>query len=188
MKSTRKPWRSLFIGLCLGLVATRAASAPTAPPCWPSSVGGSGSATLSNSNPTGHWVGWWCPDGKPYGVAALRSYSIKHPPARTNIADTLAAYWALNVGEYVMAMRPLYSEMFFALPEIQPPQWTVAKNGSYPTRPAYPVAGGVVGTKEAARAPVGQPCDCSAPINRGSATYCAAPPPNAALVTVCRGP
>lgn len=63
----------------------------------------------------------------------------------------------------------------------------VAANGKYTTRPAYPIVNGLVGTKEAARAPIGAACDCYAiTITKGSTTYCAAPPPNAALVTVCR--
>lgn len=65
----------------------------------------------------------------------------------------------------------------------------VAKNSNYKTRPAYPIVNGDIGPKEAARATVGEACDCYATtIVKGTTTYCAAPKPNAALVTVCREP
>lgn len=191
MKTIRTLSR-LIAGLCAGLFVTLAASAQAAPPCWPANVGGSGSQWLYSHNDKGQWIGWWCPDGRPYGAVALRSYSIKHPSGpHASASDMLSAYWALNVGTVTPETSALWGEMMFALPSIEPPApaapapWTVATNGSYTTRPAYPVIDGAVGTKEAGRAPVGQPCDCNAPINRGSTTYCAAPG-LPALVTVCR--
>lgn len=74
-------------------------------------------------------------------------------------------------------------------PRVAAPVETVAKNGSYTSRPAYPVVNGEVGTKEEARAVIGLPCDCNArKLMKGSSMYCAAPPPNASLVTLCRVP
>jgi hypothetical protein len=104
----------------------------------------------------------------------------------------LAAYWALNVmapAEWTQEMRDLDADMAAALDATKPrpPVWRVAPNGTATTRPAYPVADGVIGSKEAGRAPVGQPCDCAAlSIKRSTVTYCAAPEPMAALATVCR--
>jgi len=74
-------------------------------------------------------------------------------------------------------------------PSAAGPVALVAPNGKYTTRPAYPVIDGAPGTKEAARATIGEACGCDTTrIMRGSVMYCAAPPPNAALVTVCRVP
>lgn len=66
----------------------------------------------------------------------------------------------------------------------------VAKNGTFPTRPAYPVQpDGTVGSKEAGRATVGEPCDCQrARIVNATSIYCGAPPPATGLVTLCRLP
>lgn len=70
---------------------------------------------------------------------------------------------------------------------VEPSVPRVAKNGSATTRPAYPVVNGEVGAKEAGRATVNEPCDCTAKaIIKSGNTYCAAPPPNQTLVTLCR--
>lgn len=123
-------------------------------------------------------------------------------PARVE-AD--AAYWlALDTGAERKPTRPLDDPLVLELwaaastamqydtdrpPKVAAPIETVAKNGAYTTRPAYPVVNGQVGTKEAARATIGQPCDCTArKVMKGSTMYCAAPAPNAALVTLCRLP
>lgn len=161
-------------------------TAHAAPPCWPSDVGGSGTVAVSGGDDTGQWVGWWCPDGQRYGVAAITGYALKHPPGpHASVAAMLSAYWALNVtSPWTLELGMLQWDMVQALEASRPPAWKVAPNGSYTTRPAYPVVDGVIGTKEAGRATVGQPCDCSAPIKRSAVTYCAAP--GSALVTVCR--
>lgn len=65
----------------------------------------------------------------------------------------------------------------------------VAKNSTSPTRPAYAVVDGVIGTKEAGRATVGAACDCNkVRIFKGTSMYCSAPPPLADLVVLCRLP
>lgn len=162
------------------------------PPCWPANVGGSGTGLVTGGSAVGQWAGWWCPDGKSHGVVSASGYQIKHPPGpHASIAARLSEYWRLNVtappSDWTVEMRGLYADMHDALQASRPPVpvWRVAPNGTATTRPAYPLIDGVIGTKEAGRAPVGQPCDCTAPINRSSTIYCTAPG-LPALVTVCR--
>lgn len=45
----------------------------------------------------------------------------------------------------------------------KPVVWKVKPNGTYPTRPAYALTAGVLGTKEVARATVGMLCDVAKP-------------------------
>lgn len=45
----------------------------------------------------------------------------------------------------------------------KPVVWRVKPNGTYPTRPAFALTAGVLGTKEVARATVGNLCDVSKP-------------------------
>lgn len=102
------------------------------------------------------------------------------PPAPTPPPATAASTWFAAT---------CWSPIVEGQPWPGPVKRFVAKNGKYTTRPAYPIVNGEVGTKEAARATIGEACDCYAiTITKGSTTYCAAPPPNAALVTVCRVP
>lgn len=145
------------------------------------------------------WVYGWCDDARfwwSYLIAADMT-------AQRLEAD--AAYWlGLAAGTDRKPTRtnddPVVLELWAAAwramqadgarpPKVAAPVETVARNGAYTSRPAYPVIDGQPGTNAAARATVGEPCGCAAiKIVRGSVTYCAAPPPNAALVTVCRVP
>lgn len=47
--------------------------------------------------------------------------------------------------------------------DFKPTVWTVKRNGSYPTRPAYSLINGILGTKEVARADVGTVCNILKP-------------------------
>lgn len=68
-------------------------------------------------------------------------------------------------------------------------QWWVQSNGTYPTRPSYPVTDGKRGTTSDGRATVGAACDCAAPIVEGKVTYCrfaaGATAPPSTSVAVC---
>jgi len=51
-------------------------------------------------------------------------------------------------------------------------QWRVQNNGTYTTRPSYPVIDGKRGPASDGRATVGSACDCSGAIVEGKVTYC----------------
>lgn len=145
------------------------------------------------------YVYWWCDDTR-FAWAYLIAADMT---AKRIEAD--AAFWlGLDAGADRKPTRPIDDPLVVELwaaawhamqadtdrpPRVAAPVETVAKNGSYTSRPAYPVVNGEVGTKEEARAVIGLPCDCSArKLMKGSSMYCAAPPPNASLVTLCRVP
>lgn len=145
------------------------------------------------------YVYGWCDDTKFWwGYLIVADMTAKRVEADT--AFWLGAAVAADLKPTRPDDDPIVAELWAAAwnamqadtarpPKVDAPVETVAKNGAYTTRPAYPVIDGQIGTKEAARATIGEPCGCSTlKIVRGSVTYCAAPKPNAALVTVCREP
>lgn len=65
---------------------------------------------------------------------------------------------------------------FLTAPAAVPDVFVVAKNGTYTTRPTYPVVNGVRGTTATGnRAVIGQACDCSKLRFAETNLYCAAP-------------
>tara|TARA_R110000868_G_scaffold54575_1_gene170491 strand:+ start:6800 stop:7462 length:663 start_codon:yes stop_codon:yes gene_type:complete len=70
---------------------------------------------------------------------------------------------------------------------VQPsaPVWKVKANGLLTTRPAYMLTNGVLGTKEAGRAPVGTVCDLTKPTAPATGGDVRAEFGTAGLVTIC---
>ena len=149
--------------------------------------------------------GYWCPD--PYGPAKLVLYSgplaawqpdwkqvaldllSATPDARAAAADRYApTVYPVVDGKLVVpaAVYPVHRAVWDRLQAERPPAavWQVAANGTYPTRPAYPFAGGVRGNVSTARATVGAACDCRARSIEGRSVYCSVDG-RADLVALC---
>lgn len=70
---------------------------------------------------------------------------------------------------------------------VPPVLWRVKTNGVLTTRPARALTNGVLGTREIARATVGQPCDITKPTYQSGADLWASfgPTPTAGVVALC---
>ena len=180
----------------------------------PFHVGGTGTPVIAESlMDNGVYWAWKCPDGSVAYKVIKESWT---GPTLTMLA--LQAMQYNTVIEALTAMWSLYDPRQAACTPEDPcdPDWlrtrdaavaaamelptppgstpplpgaVVVKNGTYPTRPAYALVNGAVGAKEEGRATVGLPCDCAKTrVMKGTSMYCAAPPPVAGLVTLCKAP
>lgn len=69
--------------------------------------------------------------------------------------------------------------------EFKPAAWKVKPNGTATTRPSYALVNGVLGTKEAGRAPIGAACDVTRPIAPATGGDLRAEYGFPGLVTIC---
>lgn len=69
--------------------------------------------------------------------------------------------------------------------DFTPSVWKVKPNGTATTRPAYALVNGVLGTKEAGRAPVGAVCDVTKPTSPATGGDIRAEYGTPGLVTIC---
>lgn len=159
------------------------------PPCYPLSVGGTGSPYVVGITVDGGYIGWWCPiDGgwEPFVLVSPPGYVIKHPPFNPDVLKLAKAYWDANVRDRdrVDSDAEMAQLAANALALIKPsaPAWVVAKNGDKTTRPAFAVTNGKRSFSSKSTVAVGSACDPSLKIVEGSITYMGVGP---SLVAVC---
>lgn len=159
------------------------------PPCYPSSVGGTGSPYVVGITVDGGYIGWWCPiDGgwEPFVLVSLPGYVIKHPPFNPDVLKLAKAYWDENVRDLEMTPELVVLSQLAsnALVGVKPAAvtWVVAKNGDKTTRPSFAVVNGVRSFSSKTTVAVGAPCDMSTKLVEGAVTFGGVGP---SLVAVC---
>ena len=153
------------------------------PACWPSEAGGSGSVAVFKQDGTHRALVWLCCDAyqcRYAGFAGPRSafasdWLAQGQSARFGADADRAALWARTVTAPTVKTGavPVNDAARAEVAQRHPaPKWIVAKNATYTTRPAYPIADGIRSSVSTARADVGAACDCSLRSVEGSSVYC----------------
>ena len=133
---------------------------------------------------------WWCPDGwgdwRMFRLAQRSGTVIAHPvPAflTLDVEQVGAAYWKANVKQTcdgttdVKLIDLCAAAMRRGLQTLPPPPYVVRTNGSYATRPTYPVVNGVRSTVSNGTVQIrdadgrGVACNPAQAIREGSSTY-----------------
>ena len=134
------------------------------------------------------FAGWW------HGDASKTTYAwrgVLRPAVTKDIAALAYAFAVMGdqrIFDQITTLQDTDSSLAALKAAVvadvaaNKPQFVVAKNGTYPDRPAYPLVNGVRGTTSTGRATVGAPCDCSVSVMEGTTRYCRASGP---LVAVC---
>lgn len=122
-------------------------------------------------------IAWFCklPDGTwkengrwgPYDPTCIaKAFTDAQNPDAAAAKQALASTWSsCSVSTPADAeFKPLYDELValnrpVTLPPV--PQYVVAKNGAYPSRPVRAIVNGALGSQLSGRVAVGLPCDCS---------------------------
>jgi hypothetical protein len=170
--------------------------------CRPAPIG-SGTYPAVRYNAAGVTVWWYCkaPSGRwaPNWIAATASQFNAIKAAGDAYAalitpDPLDALNAVAVKNFTLPIDdpellrvwcPHEREMFAGRPKPDPlpPAWAVAKNSTYPDRPAYAYVAGKRSYSSTAHAKVGAPCDCAAiSLIEATTRFCQVAP---SLVSVC---
>lgn len=180
------------------------------PSCWPSRykylpIGGTGTPVETVTTSAGTGYTYRCPDGStPWKVVRstwsgpnssdLLAEAMTYP----SIADAASALWhKYDTPKYLCPPSTVCDQAWIDLADATkakaaavaplPPEWVVAKNGSYTTRPAYTSASGMLGAASG-RATVipTTACNCASPIKVGTSTYCTfTGAPSASIVALC---
>lgn len=175
-----------FTALLLVLIALASTFASAAPPCYPYISGEPVFTPRVARGDTGTHVFWWCKVDdkvKDYGLSCITSEC--NAELFGSIAARLSLTGKSGDGAYNENVKyecadvlgeqtprgALCRERAALLAEKgsvwrgEPPAlvWKVKKNGAYPTRPAYSLINGILGTKELARADVGTVCNILKP-------------------------
>jgi hypothetical protein len=199
---------SLFawLAVCALAVLCTAGIAQAAPACIPGFKGPTTEHPARFVNgANGLHVYWWCPDaqGKPlenglscgkYGGCALGAARFM----ASNFDAGVGGLWDANVtwvctpdkaqensDDGRLCFERLNIAAAHAAVWFPAPIWKVKPNGTSTTRPAYALANGVVGTKEAGRAPVGAVCDVNRPTAPATGGDVRAEFGQPGLVTIC---
>ncbi len=190
--------------LSLGIFLSSCAPAHAAAPCFPSQVGGSGTAADFVLTPEVTSVGVPQEDGTVKGTGIAPTYVLwwyctnPYEPTTTVVRwcvkdlllteclingveeslyrkDTvsLAKIDALNVRDDVLMNDEVAKVVEERILPNKPPSpvWKVKPNGTYTTRPAYPIVNGVRSTTSTARATIGAVCDMSVRSVEGTSSY-----------------
>lgn len=172
------------------------------PPCWPSNLGGSGTAVVSIATASGQAMGWWCvADGQPrrWGITWLQSYRLRHPErvSGSTPAQVAEAYWRENVThtnsrtpEMLALSAALHERLLDSRPAPPPPPPPAPRYAVAPIQAAgkpagqaavylyVPVGGAGAQVWQTGSVPFGAACDCGGsaakPLNATEA-YCPAP-------------
>jgi hypothetical protein len=191
---------SLLIVSLLALTVQAQTPAPLT--CLPSSPADVRVGVTFNPNGTaaGAWAYWWCAD------YTHVTYNWRAAPASTFTTSLIAQLQAYSSGK-----SPDFAKQPTTLPANDPslaamnvdiaaaakadtnkpsvlvaPTFTVAKNGTTPTRPSFAVVAGKRSFSSTTRVAVGAPCDCLAiSLTEGTAKYCQVAP---AFVALCTKP
>jgi hypothetical protein len=177
--------------LCLvALAFVLAVCAPAAlAQCAPSDVGGTGTPARFEFGATSDAVGWWCqgkykPSRKLFaakhtwltGAAKTSLLALRTAPDKPAAIASAAAANVNSPLSYIPAAEPL--SLRLAADRPPNPAWTVAKNGSYATRPTRTFLWNdasqpfIVGDSSV-RIAVGAPCRCQdAVVEVGSTSWC----------------
>lgn len=165
-----------------------AGSRLTPPACF--LMNGAAGFALKKVPETGHGhVTWWCPndwgDWRLYRLVWVAGTPIVHPSARGADAEQVGGdYWRINVKQTcdstidVVLIDLCATAMRHAWTTLPLPPYVVRSNGSYATRPTYPVVNGVRskssnGSVLVKSADDGRPTACNPvqTIREGSSTY-----------------
>jgi hypothetical protein len=155
----------------------------------------------SSAGVLAYWYGPPAANGaKPLAYAYVTAAAVKPGFLEALAADVAASGPSVaiksrfTIGPNDPAARavwcPYWPEMVAGM-NIPPPApvatWTVAKNGTSTTRPAYTLTPtGLVASS--IRATVGAACDCTAPYVKSGTTYCPFTGAPASIVAVCSKP
>lgn len=202
-------WRAWLVAylIVVALLATcTEARGQTTPSCWPSQVGGSGTAAAVRTDAAGIAVAWGCTSDFSQSIAQFAgAWSAMLPNWQQIGAETVAggptamsAAWSQYVQPWPrddqgrsIVPADLYQIVSAALQATKallpsPVLWRVAPNSTYATRPAYPFDGQVRSSTSNGRAPVGVECNCAARSVEGSSVYCALAGAPTNQVALCR--
>lgn len=183
-------------------------SAPPPPSCWPSQIGGSGTYAKwvevqpdDDKTVSGYALWWHCRTAYEVTSTAIltcRSDKLGQcltPDVSSLLANSydggkVASLWGARVKSFADSGDPWIAAVAWqdhvkADARSQVPQWTVATNGVFTTRPAFPLVGGVRSQTSTARATVSATCDCKVRSVEGKSTYCAHDEARL-TVTLCR--
>lgn len=149
------------------------------PSCAPYPVDPADKATIPyfSLRLKGGAVAWFCklPDGSwkangrwgPYDTACIKQAFDAAAGTDAALAkQNLAAVWSscATATPADTEFKPLYDELVALNKPISPPpvpQYIVAKNTIYPSRPVRAITNGALGSSLTGRVAVGAPCDCS---------------------------
>lgn len=179
-----EPMRLLIT--CIALLLT-ILGGPAHAACWPgvTTVG-----TVASSIAEGRYVGGWAigTDGD-YAfclVASRNDYALRHPAIATGLtpSEIAAAYWQANVagdcssGTADRVLLAVCDAAYFAGAGTRPPPpHAVRPNGTYLTRPTYPVLAGVRSKTSNGSVPIkdatgrATACDPAETLREGSSIY-----------------
>lgn len=186
--------RALILVVLLACFGSANAQTPS---CWPAQAMGTGTMAhvahveLHPSAEYRGWALWWyCPGDFEWTHVVLTcpetqlAQCLLGVNPGTTDAAALAAKWrekvqlpalgTANEWIYILALRDHIEPGRPA-----PPAYIVAKNGTRPTRPAYPYVAASAsapasrGPVSTARATVTATCDCKVRVNEGRTLFCA---------------